>query len=453
MAAAILVCMVQPESTANLPYWEDGVEGKDEENTRCWRPGEPLDWVRPGLIDSLHSQGFNSFDVIVESPKAKGYRKTVHYTREGAREAIYVEGDLRFISYDIPSRINASKSVVVGYSYFSIPYWFNGQLCFQNGQSNWYRHAHRHYHSPENGQIEMREASPAPRGVEKAIVFADDSVSYFLVFSGKLEESSTPALVYALPHSSMDWEFKGRLHPSITRLYSDGRARSLKDYWVISYSGSATVIRKSDLAITQVSSSLALKRKAWQDDASTDANVWGAVRGNEVLFNWNGQTVMEDYARSVEGAQWKPLFIPYDEPIAEEEALTMSSWVPPLMVAVFVAFGLLLVLRQETLRRKAHSANQIGSNLSDPGKPSPMLLKLMARQGESMSTHELDLLFGLSNIQSSETLRSKRSRIIQMTNMESMGRFGKAIIHRKRSDDDKRVMMYLIELPEGQGEA
>ena len=62
-----------------------------------------------------------------------------------------------------------------------------------------------------------------------------------------------------------------------------------------------------------------------------------------------------------------------------------------------------------------------------------------------MSTHELDTLLGLGLIQSDETKRSKRSRLIQLLNAESNARFGVSVIQRTRSEIDKRVVIYRIE--------
>ena len=79
-----------------------------------------------------------------------------------------------------------------------------------------------------------------------------------------------------------------------------------------------------------------------------------------------------------------------------------------------------------------------------------MLDMLMSRRGQLLSTQALDQLFNLNQIVSSETRRSRRSRMIQMINMESLARYGEAIIHRERSEVDKRVMNYRIELDEAE---
>lgn len=439
------MCMVLNASAANPPSWEDGLGGKDQLNTRCWRPGEPLDWVRPGLIDSLIEEGFDYFHITAESTRKKGYNKGACYMRQDSLEVLFIEGDMRYICYDPVNRTNSSQSVVVGYNYYSLPYWYNGELCFQNGQSNWYRHSHRHFHSRQNGQLEMRATGPAPNGVDQSLVFAGDSASYFITFLGKLEESEKPALVFTLPHRSQDWIYLGKLHPSIQRLRNWTRTYTLKDYWVFTYDSFATVIRKHDLAITQVPSKVAISHKAKVESSALSPNKWQAIKGNTFYYNWNGTTVIENFDESVVGAQWKPLFVPFDLPskAPSSEAQPNLSYLVALLLGgiggAFLLRGMRASRRPKTTLTKAPI---------DPGQPTPMLLMLMSRRGELLSTHALDQLFDHHHVASSETRRSKRSRTIQMINMESTARYGGDIIHRERSDVDKRVMNYRIELDE-----
>lgn len=425
-------------------HFADGSDGSDRQNTRTWRPGEPLDWVRTGLIDSLIQEGFDSFNITAESPREKGYTKLVHYMRQDTMEILYVEGDLRYLCYDPLSRTNSSQSVVVGYNYYCTPYWFDGEWCFQNGQSNWYRHSHRHFHSRQNWQIEMRDAGPAPDGVDKALVFAGDSACYFLTFEGKLEESEKPALVYTLRHNSQDWQYLGRLHPSIQRLHNETQGVSLKDYWVFFYSGSAVVVRKHDLAITQRPSKVAVAQKAKRESFTVSPNKWKAVNGNTVHYNWKGRTVVEDFDEVLMDAQWNPLFVPFDLPDTTTSS-EMESLLALFIALLFGGFGGTFLMQEMRTRRRKRASDAVPT---DPGQPTPMLDMLMSRRGQLLSTQALDQLFNLNQIVSSETRRSRRSRMIQMINMESLARYGNAIIHRERSEVDKRIMNYRIELDE-----
>jgi len=412
------------------------------QNLRAWHPGEPLDWARPGLLDSLLEEKFDNFSITVESPRQERYFKLIRYTSHADREALFVEGDLRYICTDIPSRKNASQSIVVGYSHGTQVYWYNGELCFQNGASNWYRHAHRHYHSMANGQIEMRETTAAPDGAEKAVVFSSDSCSYFIVFDGKLEEAIQPALVYSLRHDQSDWKFLGALHPTIRRLFQDSRMTSLKDYWTLIYSGTATVIRKSDLSLTQVPSVLALERKRAFEMNSSYANSWRAVRGNTLEFSWKEGKVTEDFDSLVSKTQWRPLTVPHALESEEWGLKSWTKWLPPL-ISVLLALALAGVLWKVKSTRSPSFPPPLPAD-EQRGLPSDRLQGLLRIPNSNVSTQELDMILGLDNVYSDETRRSRRSRLIQLINAESTALYGAPVILRTRSEKDKRVIIYLI---------
>ena len=79
------------------------------------------------------------------------------------------------------------------------------------------------------------------------------------------------------------------------------------------------------------------------------------------------------------------------------------------------------------------------------GEPSPLFLSLMKHSKKDFSSEELDVMIGLSNVQSPETRRSRRARIIQLINTESEARFGKVLLMRKKSESDKRVVIYRVQ--------
>ena len=61
-----------------------------------------------------------------------------------------------------------------------------------------------------------------------------------------------------------------------------------------------------------------------------------------------------------------------------------------------------------------------------------------------MGSEAFDRIIGLDEVESPETRRSKRSRFIQLVNAEAQARFGRDLIVRVRSEEDKRIMLYHI---------
>ncbi len=62
----------------------------------------------------------------------------------------------------------------------------------------------------------------------------------------------------------------------------------------------------------------------------------------------------------------------------------------------------------------------------------------------SYSAVELDVLWNIHNIESPETLRAKRSRIIQGVNTEFNLLYGYDLVRRKRDDNDRRKVLYHV---------
>ena len=93
---------------------------KHIDNPRWWYPGEPITWAPDGVLDSLFAMELDGFLVFSESPRSKNYNKAIAFSRspEG-REALFIQGDCRYISYD-RGRTNSSHSIVNGLSLIHI---------------------------------------------------------------------------------------------------------------------------------------------------------------------------------------------------------------------------------------------------------------------------------------------------------------------------------------------
>ena len=77
--------------------------------------------------------------------------------------------------------------------------------------------------------------------------------------------------------------------------------------------------------------------------------------------------------------------------------------------------------------------------------PSSILVALLKHASQQLSCDELDALIGLSEVQSPETRRSRRARIVQLVNTESTARYGQALLVRNRLESDRRVVIYSVQ--------
>lgn len=72
------------------------------------------------------------------------------------------------------------------------------------------------------------------------------------------------------------------------------------------------------------------------------------------------------------------------------------------------------------------------------------LRSLVLSSKRSYTAVELDVLWNIHNIESPETLRAKRSRIIQGVNTEFNLLYGYDLVRRKRDDNDRRKVLYHV---------
>jgi hypothetical protein len=75
---------------------------------------------------------------------------------------------------------------------------------------------------------------------------------------------------------------------------------------------------------------------------------------------------------------------------------------------------------------------------------SPMLRLILVQEKRVFTTAEFDVLLGIDDINSPETLRARRSRIIQTVNGEFNLLYGMDLILRDREQEDRRKSLYRI---------
>ena len=103
---------------------------KHIDNPRWWYPGEPITWIPDGMLDSLYAMDLDGFIVYTESPRFENYHKAVAcYRSPAGKEALLIQGDCRYISYD-RGMTNSSRSIVNGHNHYSAIYWKDETLFF-----------------------------------------------------------------------------------------------------------------------------------------------------------------------------------------------------------------------------------------------------------------------------------------------------------------------------------
>ena len=364
---------------------------------------------------------------------------------EGQR-ATFVEGDMRWIRYGLG--FNASQSNVVGHTFGSTPYWYDSILHWQNGRANWFIHSQRLFHSTETQEIEILPTETPPKDAEDAIVIALDSLSLFIQLAANSKELKQETPVYSLAHNSTLWNRLGNLNPAVNVLVPRAEPTSLKDYVVFAYAGNLFTLRKTDLKFSETPSTFArFRHQTHRVNRGRRPNSWQAHTGNVLTYHNGDETVEEDVAELVEGADWKPLIVPAPkEPTSLFTQGDPEYWGWSVAIALgglslFLVFTLIWTLRS----RRSHSAAIVLPEGEDQAPLSPMVITLLAQRGRLLNADHFDAIVGLGDVASPETRRSRRARIIQVANAETTARFGHPLVLRTKSDTDKRVVLYRIQ--------
>jgi hypothetical protein len=106
---------------------------------------------------------------------------------------------------------------------------------------------------------------------------------------------------------------------------------------------------------------------------------------------------------------------------------------------------LLGIWRKNLARQPERSLAEAGEWLPDE-EFQQILERLRSSAPAILDTHELDGLLGLSDVESLETRRSHRARLIRQCNAWSESKMGKLMIVRKKDPTDRRRTLYSIKI-------
>ena len=415
---------------------------KHIDNPRWWYPGEPIVWIPDGMLDSLFAMDLDGFIVYTESPRYENYHKAVAcYRSPEGKEALLIQGDCRYISYD-RGMTNSSRSIVNGHNHYSAIYWKDETLFFQSGHANWFRHTQRLYHSQETLQMERFDTEDAPKGLEIAAVLPLEDGCAFLYPIAETMTRSEVVPAYFLPHTSSEFEWWGRVNPTVGKVDILSAMYPLQDYLVSRNASSLTIIRRSDLNFVNVPSRLASLMEA---NTGTIVGSWTGWKGNNLIRDFGqGQVIAEAIDSLVSEAAWSPLILTADPPAEKEEQSLNSTWGWTLAVLMSGAF-LIVLFDRLTYRGQTRfvpvDPSEGGTKPIALSKETEMML---VHSGRRMGSDAFDQVIGLDQVESPETRRSRRSRFIQLVNAEAQARFGRDLVVRVRSKEDKRVMLYHV---------
>ena len=246
-----------------------------------------------------------------------------------------------------------------------------------------------------------------------------------------------------MAHESQDWVLEG-LNPAITQLESTSIRPCWRTLW-FSPPSSYLVVDKDGLNYAVVPSktlekvALDTRTLGWER-----SGLWRGKRGDTMVFKTEDGILEENIAKLVEDADWKPLIVPAPKnPAALFQQGNTEFWGWSVAIALGGLSLFLMFTLIWTLRSPRPEPAAIVLPEGDAQAPlSPMVITLLAQRGR-IQRRSIDVIVGLGDVVSPETRRSRRARIIQVANAETVPVWPPWCRH--QSDTDKRVVLYRIQ--------
>jgi hypothetical protein len=131
--------------------------------------------------------------------------------------------------------------------------------------------------------------------------------------------------------------------------------------------------------------------------------------------------------------------------------LTLLLWVGlPILILLSLWLGIQIQKRKNTAVQPPLDSDPETEVEQESEDESPEILeKLLAHDGEKLSTEAFDALLGIHQITNFDSKRIKRSRLIKAINSQYLAKKGFPLITRIKNPEDKRFVFYKITFESG----
>lgn len=419
-----------------------------------WHPSDYFEL--PGLetfLDRLErDKSWVEAEWETEGPT--GIPQRIHALRDRASGAYYVyaNGDMRWVVHSGRLRTNQSQSLVQGYNIGAKGFILEGKLHTLGGYGLWQRHFNllRFEGGAEAWQLIASSGwLPEERLMDRSMLYPTGD-GLVMVFDNVFNRSNPGDdhlgyVLRALDVNRREWDVLGVLDPR------------LGDLWHCTGLGAG-------LAMSNAAGEL-----VWFDFESMTARlVAGEGLRLEAFWNWHnglgrmtfrsdssawhefqGEVLSLDLPwRDLQAATALPI-VDVDEPLPSRtgEVHGMQSPTPDSSGGVspwwLVALGGLAVLAVGGLVFQVAMRRQI--RVAQSHRFSPMTSRVLASGRAHLETEELDAILGIAHLNTPETLRSQRARLIARINTEYHVVNGHELIVRSQNQEDRRRSLYLIQ--------
>ena len=436
------------------PWREAQALPEEQSGSPWWHPNDYFEL--PGLETFLNRlEGDKSWVVAEwETVGPTGIPQRIHALRDRASGAyfLYANGDMRWVVQSDQLRTNQSQSLVQGYNIGAKGFILDGKLHTLGGYGLWQRHFNllRFEGGAEAWQLIASSGwLPEERLMDRSMLYPTED-GLVMVFDNVFNRANPGDahlgyVLRALDVNRREWDVVGVLDPR------------LGDLWNCTGLGAG-------LAMSNAAGEL-----VWFDFENMTARLLAGEGGRlEAFWNWHNthgrMTFRSDSAawhefdgkvlpldlpwREIQAAEAFPI-VDVDEPLPSRTGEVQGIQTPTsasnggVSPWWLVAFGGLAVLAIGGLVRQVVMRRQIQQAQSH--RFSPMTTRVLASGRTHLETEELDAILGIAHLNTPETLRSQRARLIARINTEYHVVNGHELIVRSQNQEDRRRSLYLIQ--------
>lgn len=407
------------------------------------RKSVPLNWKIVCSQDVRYVDFYEKIpiDFQVDNRKVQVW----HFHRDESNfTALWHAGDLRFLSLDIDSIVDVSRSANHGWNYGAFPYFHQGNFHLVGGYGFWRKHADDIVFS-----VSTREWERV--GDSYGMDFANDSERdwFFRLADGNIgclqwqttaESPHANGSIWKMPAGGGAWTKMYQVKPPA------GSARivvlyDLKDWLLIGYSNLAlSLVRKSDWSVATL-----LSYPLFEVLRSHDPSAL-AIFDHRVEA-WTLDTLIaslrvEEMLASISEEDWG-LFVEEDalRSVAQQNGEEGTYRLPTTIIGV-LSLAVILAIVYE--RRKKLQGMKIRQDNSINGLADDVIAALLELEDEHISIPEFDQWIRGADSMSPETVRSKRAQLFKEVNQLSRQKLGHEILIRERSPEDSRIFRYRV---------
>ncbi|MCZ2102209.1 MAG: hypothetical protein LC107_11795 [Chitinophagales bacterium] len=373
----------------------------------------------PVPVDSLERL-LPSAQLIYDSIRARGINvNRADIVEISDKPYLLIDGTFNVFEWEGDKWVNRYNNIFFGYNFKSTKFVYKDHIYSLGGYGFWNSHGQLIEFLPSRGEWEIINST---RGMPYATGYIYEDMLY-------LYTQDSAYVMDVKDHFSLVANKSYRL--SIPNMDLKNNFYNFENYGLIYVSGSHYLIEKQT---GQLYKSILSPFKMILESYGKGLTV---IRGDSILCYNDHLKPLDSYSVKAELKFFERQKTMDSEPRSNHYKILLIVLIF-MLVVIALSFW---IYRSMKRNQVLESFDQLSTNIHESY---PIIGKLVAYAGQLLSQDELDEIFEIIDIPTSETQRYKRAQIIREVNQTYERYYNIELIVRKRDIKDKRVYVYEI---------